>query len=741
MKMDRRNFLSFVIGGAAGINLSPLPWKLTDDLAIWSQNWPWTPVPRDGEATYVNSTCFLCPGGCGITVRKVEDRAVKIDGMKGHPINDGSICILGLSGLQFLYGPSRVKTPLRRIGERGENKWEKISWDDALTEVSKRLSDLRSKNLSHTLACISGYTGGTVPGLFERFLTVYGSPNFIRTPSVKDSYELGLHLMEGVQAEAGFDFENADLILSFGCGIIEGWGSPVRMFKANSRWKEAGVKVIQLEPRLSNSAAKSDQWIPITPGTEGVLALGLAKVIIDESLYRREFISGHTTGLNEFAQNVLKDYSPEQVAKITGIDRTVLISLAKAFASAKRPLAICGRGKGTLPESGGAVMAVLALNALVGNLNQKGGVWAVPGPLPIRWPEPEMDALAAGGMQKPRIDGAGGKKYPHIRSLMHRLPETLNSVDQSPVQALFVLESNPYYSLSDAGLVKKAWKKIPFVVSFSSYMDETAANSDLILPNHTYLERKEDITGSDGFHKPIINLMKPVVTPLFDTMHAGDVIIRLAKKLGDPIGKAFPWEDTEACLEALFGEKWDELEEKGYWINENFEPPAWNKSFETASKKFEFMGEGFGGFYKEIMVKAQGEESAYPLVLIPYDSPRIAGGRIANAPFLTKTVPDTVIRGKDSFVEINPKTALSYGLSEGRYALLSTPKGNAKVRVHLTDRIMPGLVAMPTGLGHTAYDPYLSGKGVNINELMGSVEDSASGLNVAWGIRARISKA
>ena len=110
MKIDRRSFLSFVIGGAAGTALSPLPWKLIDDSSIWSQNWAWTPVPKRGEITYVNSTCTLCPGGCGITVRKVGDRVVKIEGMKGHPVNDGGICDLGAAGTQLLYGPTRVKT-------------------------------------------------------------------------------------------------------------------------------------------------------------------------------------------------------------------------------------------------------------------------------------------------------------------------------------------------------------------------------------------------------------------------------------------------------------------------------------------------------------------------------------------------------------------------------------------------------------------------------------------------------
>jgi anaerobic selenocysteine-containing dehydrogenase len=111
MKIDRRSFLSLVMGGAAGTALSPLPWKLTDDLSIWSQNWAWTPVPENGEATFVNSTCTLCPGGCGITVRKIDDRVVKIEGMQGHPVNDGGICDLGAAGTQLLYGPTRVRTP------------------------------------------------------------------------------------------------------------------------------------------------------------------------------------------------------------------------------------------------------------------------------------------------------------------------------------------------------------------------------------------------------------------------------------------------------------------------------------------------------------------------------------------------------------------------------------------------------------------------------------------------------
>ncbi len=252
MKVDRRSFLSFVIGGAAGTALSPLPWKLMDDSSIWSQMWPWTPVPPDGEVVYEDSTCTLCPGGCGISVRKVDSRAVKIEGQSGHPVNDGSICILGLSGLQMLYGPTRIKSPMKRIGERGEGKWQKISWDEAIAILTEKLTDIRDKGEAHTVAALAGSDSGTVPALIQRFMAAYGSPNFMRSPSYRDVDELTVKALFGADGRTGFDVENADYVLSFGSGFVDGWGSPVRMFKAASLWKEKDIPVVQVEPRLSN---------------------------------------------------------------------------------------------------------------------------------------------------------------------------------------------------------------------------------------------------------------------------------------------------------------------------------------------------------------------------------------------------------------------------------------------------------------------------------------------------------
>jgi len=737
MKVDRRSFLSFILGGAAGTALSPLPWKITDDFAIWSQNWPWTPVPERGEISRINSACMLCPGGCGVSVKKSAERVIKIEGLKGHPVNDGGLCILGLAGAQLLYSPTRIQTPLKKVNGR----WQKLSWKEAITELAAKLKELRAKGSAHTVACVAGSDRGTVPELLNRFLAVYGSPNFFRTPSIWDSYELALYLSQGTRSMAGFDIENADFILSFGSGLIEGWGSPGYMLRAKGLlWKNGG-RMDQIESRLSKTAAKSDHWIAINPGSEGALALGLAYVIIKERLYNQNFTDQYSTGLAERQKQVIGGFPPEIVSKMTGVSTGTIVAVARDFARARKPLAICGLGQGHLPGNLQEFLAVHTLNALVGNINQPGGISAVPEPDYIDWPELEMDGVASQGLQQTRIDGAGSYRYPNARYLLHRLPQVVNASDESPVEVLFVAGSNPVHSLQDSEATKKAFEKIPFVVSFSSYMNETTALADLLLPNHVFLERYEDVPAALGFPKPIIGLAQPAIEPLYNTRHTGDFIIQLAKELGHSIGAAFPWDDYTACLEETLGDKWDGLIEEGYIADDEFSAADWADAFETDSTKFEFSNSDIRTLAEYKPVKPAGDEAAYPLLLVPYDSMRLSSGYVGSPPFLLKALEDTVLKGDDVLVEINPATAKQLGLSEGKTAKLATPMGSAQVKVHLTHRIMPGVVAIPRGLGHTAYDKFLADKGVNYNQLSSSVEDPASGHDAAWGIRAKLNKA
>lgn len=722
MKVDRRSFLSFVIGGAAGTALSPLPWKLMDDTSIWTQMWDWTPVPPNGAVTYADSTCALCPGGCGITVRKIDNRAVKIEGKPGHPINDGRICMLGASGLQYLYGPTRVKSPMKRIGERGQGKWQKISWAEATGILTKKLADIRKKGEAHTVAAVTGTDSGTVPALLQRFLLAYGSPNFMRTPSHRDDDELAVSALFGADGRSGFDLENADYILSFGSGIADGWESPVRMFRVCSLWKDKHIPVVQVEPRLSDSAAQATRWIPIHPGTEADLALGIAAVMISQNRVGNSAISG----LSDWKNKLLADYDPAKVAQVTGIKANVIVELAKSFAAANRPLAICGRGKGQTAQSLRETAAVYLLNALTGNINQKGGMWVMPAANDVQWPAVTPDDTAATGLRQPRIDGAGSGKYTGSRYLLNRLATALDGKGPYPLQVLLVARANPCYSLHDARRLQTALARVPFIVSFSSFHDETAAMADLLMPDHVYLERYEDVPVGAAMASQIVGLSKPVVSAQFNTRHLGQSLITMAQAMGGSVAGAFPWKNYETCLKETLAGKWDGLMKTGVWVKTDIRPVG-------SSARLSGMDAS--------PVRAEGDANAFPLLLIPYDTIRITSGYLGDAPFMIKTVADTVIKHQDGFVEIHPETAGAIGLGEGSSATLTTPNGNANVRVHLFEGIQPGVIAMASGLGHSAYDGYLADKGVNINELIGPVEDPSSGLDAAWGIRAKLAKA
>jgi anaerobic selenocysteine-containing dehydrogenase len=250
------------------------------------------------------------------------------------------------------------------------------------------------------------------------------------------------------------------------------------------------------------------------------------------------------------------------------------------------------------------------------------------------------------------------------------------------------------------------------------------------------LERYEDVPAAAGFPKPILGLARPAVSPQYNTRHVGDVIIELANRQGGPVADAFAWDSYAACLEETLSDQWAELLDTGYVVEEDFEPMP----FETASGRFEFSNPDISALPAFAPLAPEGESSSFPLVLIPYSSMRLPAGYIGAPPFLVKALEDTILKGNDVLVEINPETAAEMKLADGKPALLETPRGKARVRIRHANGIMPGVVALPRGLGHTAYDGFLAGKGVNVNSLLASVEDPGTGVNAAWGIRAKISR-
>jgi anaerobic selenocysteine-containing dehydrogenase len=812
--LNRRNFIKLIVGGAVGINLTPLPWKFTDDIAIWTQNWPWVPVPPVGEFSHINSVCTMCPGGCGIRVRKVDNRAVKIEGRTDYPVNPGGLCPLGEGGLQLLYNENiRVTGPMKRVGPRGSGKYMPISWEEALKELGGRIGDLRKKKSPEALAAIDGHPArSSMSLLVRRLLQAVGSPNYFRIPSVEDTYSMLNRLMQGTDGPMAYDLENSDFVLSFGCGLIEGWGAPGRMINAWRLWRSGPVKerptIVQIEARASNTASKADQWLAPRPGTEAALAMGLAHVIVRENLYDKDFVEHQAFGFRDgdtpdgkkqlgFKSLVLEKYSPGIVASITGLSSTSIVSLAKSFARAKAPIALCGKGKGDLNGSLFEFMAVQSLNALVGNINQPGGV-LLHEPLPLSpWPEVIMDDVASDGLKKPRLDHASGKKYPFSRSLINNLPEAIMDRGESPVDTLLIFSANPAHTLSDAGSFRNALRKIPYLVSFSPYKDETSLMADLILPNHTHLERADDIVWPTGLQYPLYGLSQPVIEPLYDTRHSGDVIIQLARMRETGVASSFPWEDFEASLKERvkglyesgrgltsydesspvwkrlsgrslaaqeyesFDELWEKLQTGGLWYLPTHNFGNRENFFKTPTGKFEFFSTKINRVVEEVSERGLGigvlgdeavmphyevpasktDKQKYPLLMVPYELINLSSGWLPNPPYLNKTLFDDQLRKEASFAEINPETAKSYRLKQGDRVTIQSPKGELEVRVNLFEGAMPGVVFLPLGFGHTAYDAFQKNKGVNPFEIIEGGKDPLSGQQVWWNNWVQLKKA
>ena len=818
---NRRNFIKLVLGGAVGIHISPLPWKLIDDMAIFTQNFPWLTVPAEGEFVHENSVCRLCPGGCGIQVRKVDERPVKIEGRTDYPVNPGGICPMGAGGLQLLYNENvRFTSPMKRVGPRGSGKFLSISWDEALTLLQARMAGLRLQGRPEAVAAVDGNPArSSMSLLIQRFMEALGSPNYTRMPGVEDTSAIMTRLMQGTEGPVAYDLENSDFVLSFGCGLIEGWGAPGRMIHAWGLWHEAPmkgkVKIVQVEARASNSASKADQWVAVAPGTEAALALGLAHVIIKERLYDRDFVNGQSFGFEDwisngknnlgFRQLVMEKYSPGNVATITGLDSNAITTLARSFAKAKTPIALWGKGKGDLNGSLFEFMAVHCLNALVGNINKPGGV-VVHNPLPLSpLPEWEKDTIAREGLAKSRLDQAGSAAFPFSQSLIANMGEAIVSSEQSPVDTLLVFSANPAHNLPDGGTFRNALQKIPFIVSFSPYRDETAYMADLILPDHNDLEKMDDIVWPRGLQYPLYGLSKPVLDPLYDTRHSGDVIIQLAGIMGGSIESAFPWENYEEYLMVRakglyeaeggltgfdeapppwkdyggrarvksnytsFNDMWDQIKSGGIWYHPNHRFGGWDGLFKTPTGKFEFFctrielaakelagGGPMDAALKKMGIHAEGDEAFmphyepapseegeknYPLLMMPYGIINLSTGPVPNPPYMNKTLLDHQLLKKDSFVEINPQTAAQYGLKEGDQVIVQSAKGQLKVRVDLFDGAMPGVVFFPMGFGHTAYDAFEQGKGVNPNEIIHGGTDPLSGETIWWTTRVKLLKA
>lgn len=789
LSMKRRDFMRFAGGGVTGLATAGVTLKgistLNAALAVEEVE-----VPR-GPETWALSVCSRCPGGCGLRVRKIGSRAVRITGNPLHPVNHGKLCPKGLAGLQLLYHPDRLRGPMRNTGGRKNPHWGEISWEEATQTVVDRLRGLREKGEARSVVFVGGLADQVRNRTFQNFLQIYGSPNFYQAPSGLDANHLAVYLQQGVTEGLAYDLVSTRYLLNFGADLLEGWGSPVRNMQAFGRWRDSAAgrrtKFVQVEPRFSVSAARADEWLPLRPGTEAALALGIAYVLITEGLFDNSFVSEHTFGFEDwrdssgrrrlgFRSLVLSEYRLNGVSEVTGVPAETILRLGREFGRNRPSLAIGPAQTSTLACDVYGAMAVHSLNALVGSLEVPGGMLVRPPLLSggnsnqTAYRAKPIDTLTAVGSLSPWPDFAA-------------LPEAILSRKPYPVQALLVHGSDPVFSQVSGEKFARALEQVPFLVSLSPFMDETASRADLVLPDSTDLEKWQAALAPPSFPFPLLSVSPPAVDTVHQTRDAADVVLQIARGMGGDVASGMPQSSFEEVLRAqaqqVFAaragyvftsnveeawnrllersgwwapsydaadELWSEMKEKGGWWEPTYYHGEWQRVVRTPSGRFEFNSQRFAqwfSLYPE-RAKAAGFEPGddhlslprqlpvpkppadFPLLLIPFEVLPLAGADGAEFPYLQQISGLQAHEKWQSWLEMSPETAQQLGLSDMDSVWVESPRGRAQVRLRVTLAVQPGVVHLPLGYGRTRGSQWAR-RGVNPLTLITAGADPSTG--------------
>jgi anaerobic selenocysteine-containing dehydrogenase len=663
---------------------------------------PYIKMPEytyNGLSTYYATTCRECPAGCGLVVRTMQGRAIKVEGNPNHPLNSGKTCSRGQASLQGLYNPDRVQHPLKQ--SRGGRNPTEMNWDEAINIVKEALSSHQPGEIAFLLGMASDHLADLVSeiarGLGAPAPWRYGAFGMFEGRTTLAQAAEQFYGLFGIPA---FDIGGADVLFSFGANFLETYLSPVAFGRGYAKFRK-GIPVgkrgylVQFEPRLSQTGANADEWIPITPGTEGLAALAIGRAAA-------ELVGG---SIPPAYQNV----DLATIAKQTGASIDTYKRLAGLFLAASHPLAFPGGAALTTSEGLEAARAILALNMLVNNYGMSGGVSMTP--------------------VLPLSDNAPGNpsSFKDINTLVE-------SMKAGGIKVLFIHGVNPFFEFPQSLGFAEASQKVSTIISFASYPDETASTADYLFPDHTGLESwgyQRIITGTD---RPVISGAQPVVAPFYNTRATADVLLAAVQALGGSLAKAVPYKDVVAfiqhSIQKLQGKSgfydapdmpsfWAEWQQYGGWWNARPgfgnndaqpSPTALSQNISAPPPKFD----GNGAYY-----------------LHPFPSVALGDGSGANKPWLQETPDPTTTVMWGTWVEIHPKTADKLGLQDDDVVRVISPFGEMEASVYRYPAIRPDTIAIPFGQGHTVYGRYAQGRGANLAVLLGTGQNAAGDLTIS----------
>lgn len=627
MKISRRDLIKTTIAGAAliGTGQKGSIVARADELIYGGKQVSRT---TGQEQIKIPSTCLQCYARCGILAYLDGDRLVKIAGNPEHPNSRTRLCAKGQAGINFVYDPDRILYPMKRTGKRGEKKWKRISWNEALEEIAEKLKQIRSKGKPEEFIIQSERDVTSTSGFVRRFMHAYGSPNALVSGFLGGANKrLALKLTLGTEVDIN-DVAYTHYILNFGSNPYEAHllrtsfaqrlveGRSVRFFDGRVHNR---AKIVTFDVRVSQTAGRSDEWHPIFPGTDGLVALAMSNVIIKEGLYDGAFVERWCNYPVEKLKMHLSKYTPEMAEKISGVPEGDIKRIAIEFATTK-PATTISTGGSTKHKNGVYNERCIALlNAITGNIDVKGGYC-----IPVQYRFSEPDPVPPIPSVKSEL--INPSIFPLLEHEVAELVLPMIRDKKAKAGVYMIYHYNPVYSEPEgktiAAEILKDENLIPFFVVIDSFMTETAVFADIILPQATYLEVSE-LDSPPAYERiPFISFRQPVLKLPGEVKSINDILLDLSKRIGGGMENYFKFENTEKYHESLIrnidGLKreggLEYLKKHGVWYDKKVKPEykIYEKNgFPTQSKKFEI--------YSSIMAK-NGHEPLPVYIPIPEHS-------------------------------------------------------------------------------------------------------------------------
>ena len=664
--------------------------------------------PDRNKTTLHKTFCGLCSSGtthCGIDATVQDGVLVRVDGMKEHPANEGTLCVKGASSCQYVYNSRRLRHPMKRVGERGSGQWKRISWDEALDTIADRLQHIKATDGPESVIFFCGYVKWLRPYL-QRFAHLFGSPNFNTESSLCQSATVVATSLN-FGCFGGPDVPNTRCILSWSSNPCH---SNPQLSRLLLDAKEAGAKLITVDPRLSAWAGKADLHLQPRPGTDGALALGMIHTLIEEHLYDQDFVNRWTLGFDDLRKYVAA-FPPEEVEKITRVPASKIIEAARLFGTL-RPACLLTSACATTHHTNGVQnhRAITLLTALTGNFDVRGGnvvkpagyLYTVSG-IPTDEEKVRMsDRLQA---LPPRIGldrlPIWCRFYPESNSMV--IPFQIQSGKPYPLKALIGFGAN-YRMWPASDFLKQSLLKLDFLVFVDFFMTDTCEFGDILLPAATHFERSE----LKHWDTHYVMLTQPVIPPLGEAWSDAKIIMELAKKVG--LGEQFWNGNFDASVDEIMrpsGYTSDELRRHPSGLKvDNPLPVEYRKyekkGFPTPSGKVEISSSILKDHgWDPLPVYAEPETSpysrpdlakAFPLILNTGSRlPMFIHSEMYNVPWCRELRPEPLL-------DMNPDDAGKRGIREGDPVFLETPRNSVRVKAHLTETVLPGVVHMPHGM-------------------------------------------